>query len=565
MAPVSAPAVEGTVQLPKESAPDEPTAAGSPQAAARQLAHQSAAGMSAQFARATLRDESAQTSLAMIRVGRLVGLACLLALPFFGGELAIRIALAAAVVFAVIVGFGVARRLRDVGRYDDRIMVLLALSVAPATFTAVLYFGVFSAAQLFPAISMYFFARREHIASTIALYLVNAVVQALFAIVIIAHIVPDPGLFQPSLPTQSLIVAHLLIQIGHLGAFLLGRRSFRAATEALEKMQHAMLLATQREALLVEARQELDRALRIGGPGRYSEHTFGAYRLGDVIGRGGMGEVYEAFHVDTGEAVAVKLLAPRELANPASVERFHREMRAVRQLASPHVVRLIAASAEDDPIPYLVMELLHGDDLAHHLRAGKIPPAGLDDMLAQVGSAVEEAWRHGIVHRDLKPQNLYLADAPGRPIWKVLDFGVAALVDQSGTLTQDHVVGTPAYMAPEQARGERVDFHADIYALAAIAYRWITGRPVCSGKDLHASLYQVVHVMPQRPSSLADVPADVDAVLAIGLAKQPRDRMSSIGELRAALAAALRGELAADLRERAATLIERHPWSAVRS
>jgi len=211
------------------------------------------------------------------------------------------------------------------------------------------------------------------------------------------------------------------------------------------------------------------------------------------------------------------------------------------------------------------MERLHGHDLAHHLRAGKIPPAGLDEMLAQVGAAVEEAWQHGIVHRDLKPQNLYLADAPGKPIWKVLDFGVAALADHSGTLTQDHVVGTPAYMAPEQARGERVDFRADVYALGAIAYRWITGRPVCGGKDLHASLYQVVHVMPQRPSSLADIPDDVDLTLALALAKQPADRFASVSELRAALAAALRDELDPGLRDRARELLLRHPWAAVRS
>jgi len=564
------------VQLPKGRAPEEPTANALPPGAAARRAvtapllaaaslSRPGASTSLEYARATLRDEGAQTALAMIRIGRLVGGACLLALPWFGGGLAIRVALGAAVVFAVAIGFVVERRVRDVERYSDRVMVLLALSVAPATFIAVLYFGVFSAAQLFPAISLYFFARREQLASTIALYAINATAQALFATVIIAHVVPDPGLFRPELPAQDLIVGHLLIQVGHLGAFLLGRRSFRAAQEALEKMQHAMLLAAQREALLVEARQELDRALRIGGPGRYSEHTFGTYRLGDVIGRGGMGEVYEAFHVDTGDAAAVKLLAPRELANPSSVERFLREMRAVRQLASPHVVRVIASSDEGDPIPYLVMERLHGHDLAHHLRAGKIPPAGLDEMLAQVGAAVEEAWQHGIVHRDLKPQNLYLADAPGRPIWKVLDFGVAALIDHSGTLTQDHVVGTPAYMAPEQARGERVDFRADVYALGAIAYRWITGRPVCAGKDLHASLYQVVHVMPQRPSSLADIPDDVDLTLALALAKQPADRFASVTDLRAALASALRGELDPALRERAREQLVRHPWAAVRS
>jgi serine/threonine-protein kinase len=204
---------------------------------------------------------------------------------------------------------------------------------------------------------------------------------------------------------------------------------------------------------------------------------------------------------------------------------------------------------------------LHGHDLAHHLRSGTMSPAALDAMLEQVGAAVEEAWSQGIVHRDLKPQNLFLADGTG---WKVLDFGVAALEDSSGTLTQGKVVGTPAYMAPEQARGDRVDHRADVYALAATAYRWLTGRPVCSGKDLHNALYQTVHVMPQKPSSLAELSVDVDAALAIGLAKRPDDRWQSVAELRGAVRDAVSGELDPATRLRAAALLDRHPWGAVR-
>jgi serine/threonine-protein kinase len=166
-----------------------------------------------------------------------------------------------------------------------------------------------------------------------------------------------------------------------------------------------------------------------------------------------------------------------------------------------------------------------------------------------------------VVHRDLKPHNVFLCDDG---TWKVLDFGVAALDDHSGTLTQGKVVGTPAYMAPEQARGEKVDHRADLYALAAIAYRWLTGRPVCGGKDLHAALYQTVHVMPQMPSTLAELPEDVDAALALGLAKDPNKRWTAIGELRDALAAALRGELDPRIRRRAADLLAAHPWGAVR-
>ena len=520
--------------------------------------------VSQQIAIATLREEEADTARQMIMVGRWLGAASMLTLPFIGGSYVLRIALAVSMVIAIVIGFVNERRLKKPGGFNEATMVVLALSVSPAIFFSVLYFGVMSAVQLFPALALYFFCRRESLPSALALYLTNAIAQLGFASLIITGIVDDPGLIRPNLSPLVLAIGHALMQVGFFGAFWMGRQSHRASREAIAKMQKALMLAAQREALLQEARADLDRALAIDAAGRFTDHTFGAYRLGHVIGRGGMGEVYEAFHVHTGEVAAVKLLAKSELANPQSVERFLREVRTVKNLTSPHVVRVLAASAEGDEIPYLVMERLRGHDLAHHLRSGRMAPAALDDLLAQVGAALEEAWAKGIVHRDLKPQNLFLADGAGAPMWKVLDFGVAALDDHSGTLTQGRVVGTPAYMAPEQARGERVDFHADIYALAAIAYRWLTGRPVVAGKDLHNALYQTVHVMPQSPSALADLHPDVDAVLAIGLVKDPADRFQSAAELRAALAAAMRGELDEQTRQRAATLLARHPWGAVR-
>ena len=545
-------------------AEDSPTTrARPPSAEARRAAASPGPQVSQQIALATLREEEADTGRTMIRVGRLLGVASLLPLPFLGGSEVLRIALAGSIGSAILLGFVVERRIARLGMLDDATSLAFSLAVAPAIFIAVLYFGILSAVQLFPALALYFFSRRASLASALALALINGVTQAAFAGLVVFGVLADPGLVRPDLPPGIVAAAHGLLQIGFVGAFVLGRGSYRASRDAITKMQKAMLLAAQREALLVEARQDLDRALAIDAAGKFTEHTFGAYRLGHVIGRGGMGDVYEAFHVDTGEPAAVKLLAHRELGNPESVMRFLREVRAVRALTSPHVVRVLAASEDGDEIPYLVMERLRGHDLAHHLRSGKMSPQALIEMLAQVGAAVEEAWQHGIVHRDLKPQNVFLVEDGERPLWKVLDFGVAALEEHSGTLTQGKVVGTPAYMAPEQARGERVDKRADVYALAAIAYRWLTGRPVCSSKDLHTALYQTVHVMPPQPSSLAELDVGVDAVLAIGLVKDPADRWQSVRELQAALAAALAGEFDTPTRRRAAQLIARHPWGAV--
>jgi serine/threonine-protein kinase len=516
---------------------------------------------SQEMALATLRDEEADTARNMIRVGRLLGIAAALPMPFIGGSVGLRIAFVVAVAIAVGLGVALERRIARSREFGETTMVTLAFAASPAIFIAVLYFGALSAAQLFPTLALYFISRRESRRWSISFYLTNAITQVGFAVLIVTRAIDDPGLVDAALPPLVFALGHGLLQIGFFSAYLLGRGSHKAARDAIAKMQHAMMLAAQREALLHEARQDLDRALAIDAAGRLTDHTFGGYRLGNVIGRGGMGEVYEAFHTETGEPAAVKLLAQRELGDPHSVERFLREVRVIRGLRSPHVVRVLAASEERAEIPFLVMERLHGHDLAHHLRSGKMDPAALDAMLEQVGSAVEEAWQHGIVHRDLKPQNLFLADGMG---WKVLDFGIAALEESSGTLTQGKIVGTPAYMAPEQARGSRVDHRADVYALAAIVYRWLTGRPAISGKDLHNALYQTVHVMPQPPSSLATLHVDVDAALAIGLCKRPEDRWASVAELRAAVSAAIAGELDAATRARAARILESHPWGAVR-
>jgi serine/threonine-protein kinase len=509
---------------------------------------------------ATLRHEEIRSARTMIRVGRWIGVAVLIALPLVGGDRALAIAFAISIALAITVGAVVDVRLRDPARYRETTMLVLAASVLPAGFCGVVYWGIFSAAQLFPVLSLYFFSRRERFASALSVYLGIAVGQLLIAIALISGLVSDPGLFEPDLPRSTLVIGHALVQVGDFAAFVLGLRSFRATQAALDDMQSAMVLAARREALLREARQDLERAIR-GGPGRYTDQTFGSFRLGNVLGRGGMGEVYEARHVDSDAPAAVKLLPARELGNPRSVERFVREVRAASALRSPYAVRVLAASGEHDPIPYLVMELLHGHDLAHLLRDDpRLPHDELVALLAQVGTALAEAWQLGIVHRDLKPHNLFRAESDGGRAWKVLDFGVAALADHSGTLTHGHVVGTPAYMAPEQARGEHVDHRADLYALAAIAYRCLTGRPVCSGPDMHASLYQIVHGAPVRPSAVAELPADVDAALAIGLAKDPVDRFDSAAELRDALADALAGTLDPELRDRAAGLVARSPW-----
>src|SRR3569623_430532 len=249
----------------------------------------------------------------------------------------------------------------------------------------------------------------------------NAVAQAVFGALVITHQLVDPGLITSAQPASVNAIGHVLLQLGFLGAFVLGRGSHNASLDAIARMQNAMQAAAQKEALLAEARQELDRALAIDAPGRFTDQVFGDYRLGNVIGRGGMGEVYEAWHTGSGAVAAVKLQSRSEAGEPHAVERVLREVRAVRGIDSPQVVRVRGASDENAAVPYLVMERLQGQDLATVLRGGPIAHDALVTMLAQIGAALEQAWARGVVHRDLTPHNIFLCDDG---TWKVLDFGV---------------------------------------------------------------------------------------------------------------------------------------------
>jgi serine/threonine-protein kinase len=511
---------------------------------------------------ATMRAEEVENTRVIIRIGRLLGIAALIPTPFLGGSVTLRVIFAVLVALAVIAGVVVDRRLsRDPSRYTEAMMLSLAVVAGLAAAVGLLYWGIWSAAQLFPALALYFYARRVALGPALGVYLGCVVLQGVSAGLVIAGAVDDPGLFSAALDPETLLVGHLLIQLGDLSAFLLGRLSHRASRAAIERMHRVSRVAAQREALLHEVRLDLDRVLRVGGPGRYTDQTFGDYRLGAVIGHGGMGEVYEAEHVETGEAAAVKLLPVRELADEHHMARFAREMAIVSSLRSPHVVRVLETSEPDDPIPYLVMERLRGDDLAQLLRRDDLSTAGLDKMLREIGAALDAAREAGIVHRDLKPRNVLLADSDGGSIWKVLDFGVATLSESSGTLTAGDVVGTPLYMSPEQACGEPVDHRADLYALGALVYRWLTGRPPFAGREGKGLLYQVVNAMPARPSAFADLPEAVDLVLAIAMAKYPADRFDDAEKLREAIAAALAGEIDADLERRARSLLATRPWS----
>ncbi len=424
--------------------------------------------------------------------------------------------------------------------------------------TAIPYFGSFSPAPVVLVLGIYFTGLGKSSRLAIAVYVTCAGAQAVAAGLVIFG-VRDTGLIHMSLIAGlgrfELFVMQGLVQLVLLATLIIARLSRRTALLALGELERAVRISGQREALLLEARMELERALK-QGRGRFTDQAIGNYRLGAVIGRGAMGEVYEGLTTG-GSPVAIKLLAQTSLSNPNHVLRFLRELRTAIGLDSPNVVKVIEVG--ENPVPYLVMEKLEGKNLGDIMKQRRqLPGPEVIELIRQIGVGITTAAAAGIVHRDLKPQNLF----QHKGVWKILDFGVARAIDSGDTLTQGQIVGTPSYMAPEQASGGTVDHLTDLYALAAVAYRALTGHPPFAAGEIAETLYRVVHTAPTRPSSLVDVPGDVDLVLAIGMAKLPRDRFQSALNLAEALADAFAGTLPISLREKGEQLVRGGAWKA---
>ncbi len=240
------------------------------------------------------------------------------------------------------------------------------------------------------------------------------------------------------------------------------------------------------------------------------------YRLLYPLGKGGMGAVWVAEHVDLGVNAAVKFIDPRFAADERARKRFKREARAAAALQGTHVVHVFDYGI-DKTEPYIVMELLAGETLATRLeREGRLPVEQVAQVVAQTSKALGRAHDLGIVHRDLKPENVFLVDeSPGFTV-KLLDFGVAKLLgerDQSELITQTgNLLGTLNYMSPEQLNGSsNVDARADIWALGIMAFECLTGElPVDAGSTLEL-IAEICHEPFPKPSGIARVPEGFDA------------------------------------------------------
>jgi serine/threonine-protein kinase len=267
------------------------------------------------------------------------------------------------------------------------------------------------------------------------------------------------------------------------------------------------------------------------------------YRIVKQLGEGGMGRIFEASHLRLADRhVAVKVLGEEFVREPEIVARFEREVESASRVVHPHVIEVYDAGRTADGVHFLVTELLEGEDLGARIERTK---SGVGTELAvkltrQTCLALAAAHAQGVVHRDVKPENVFVVNVDGEPFVKVLDFGISKIVRGGDTkLTRTGaVLGTPAYMAPEQARGTETDERTDVYGVGATLYTALAGRAPFDAEDAAAALTKLVNEEPPRLRSIASsVPPELELVVQRAMAKDPRDRYASAMDLHAALAA----------------------------
>lgn len=258
----------------------------------------------------------------------------------------------------------------------------------------------------------------------------------------------------------------------------------------------------------------------------------GEYKIVRVLGRGGLGAVYEAVHLISQRAEAMKVMLPEQTGTPEMKERFRREIQLLASLNHPNIAGLHNAFYHQDQL-IMVMELVEGEDLRTRSHNARIPLPMLMDFAMQVLGALEYAHTRGVVHRDIKPANIMVSPAN---LVKVLDFGIAISQGSVELTKAGSLIGSPLHMSPEQIRGEKATGHSDIYSLGVTLYELIAGRPPLNGATTYELMMAHLNVTPTPLAELRpDVPVRLSDIIARALQKEPAKRFATATEFLEAL------------------------------
>lgn len=263
--------------------------------------------------------------------------------------------------------------------------------------------------------------------------------------------------------------------------------------------------------------------------------TIGSYRIAAKVGSGGMGTVYRAIHPNIGSRVAIKVLSHDSARDNEAVNRFFDEARTVNLIRHDNIVNILDVARLPDGRPFIVMEMLDGVSLKTILRQGPLAVSELGRITITVLDALAAAHEHGVAHRDLKPDNVMISPS-GRVT--LVDFGIAKIAGSRPDAVRTEtgvILGTPQYMSPEQAQGRSVDARTDIYAMGIMMYEMITGVRPFEGDSLFEILRQQVSEPPRPPSQLAVVPADLEQIMLLAMAKAPEQRFATARAMQAAV------------------------------
>jgi serine/threonine-protein kinase len=351
----------------------------------------------------------------------------------------------------------------------------------------------------------------------------------------------------PSAPASTLRLGLLAATMGPLGAIITRLRGVPLEGNALQ-----IALAFTPAYLCAFLAVIPAKIIRQLGQQVRKARELGSYRLEELLGKGGMGEVYKASHQLLARHAAVKLIRAESLAEDANhsrvmIERFRREAEAAATLRSPHTIDLYDFGISSDGTFFFVMELLDGLDLENLVqRFGPLDPARVVFLLRQVCESLEEAHTRGLIHRDIKPSNIFTCRMGlSVDFVKVLDFGLVKHERENTDVrltAPNHTTGTPAYMAPEVVLGTgAVDHRMDLYALGCVGYWLLTGQLVFEGGNSMQQLLRHAHEPPAPPSSRSElpIPPALDEVILATLAKNPDQRPRTAGELSRRLLAAI--------------------------